>query len=292
VTRRARALALAAASLALVACGGDDDARKGSSLVDPDKEPPINSFGVEPGSGDLLLSTNRGFFRIKDGRAKRIEGRVETQDGVSPVGGFLAFRAIGEGSLIGSGHPDRKGRIADFLGFMQSDDGGKNWLADTRYGLSDLHVIRVLHDRIYAVDAVLGGVLISEDDGQNWSEHLTPPDTVLELVVDPEDRDYLLISTEREIFRSEDGGDSWRSLAPAPAARLAWPSPDELFRADQDGRVWRSEDGGDSWDAAGEIDGEPWRLETDGDRLLAALSDATIVESKDGGETWEAVFEP
>jgi photosystem II stability/assembly factor-like uncharacterized protein len=247
---------------------------------------------VEPGSGDLLLTTNRGFFRIRDGQAKRIEGTVETEDGVSPVGSFLAFRALGEGRLVGSGHPDRKEKLAEFLGFIRSDDGGRTWLASSRYGIGDLHVIRIAHGRIYAVDAVLGGVVVSEDDGQDWLEWPTPPGDVLDLVVDPEDPDYLLISNERELFRSEDAGQTWRSLGSAPSARLAWPAPGRLYRADENGRVYRSEDRGESWGAGGSIDGEPWKLESDGDRLLAALSDATIVRSDDGGESWTPVFEP
>ena len=281
-----------AVSIALAGCGGAES-DKSSRLVDPKPDPPINSLGVETGSGDLLLTTNRGFFRIRDGRAKRIAGAVDTDDGTSPVGTFLAFRTVGDGRLLGSGHPDRKGRVADFLGLMRSRDGGRHWATVSRYGIADLHVIRTLHDRIYAFDAVLGAVLVGDEEGKDWSEHPTPPGQVLDLVVDPEDADHLLISNSRDIFGSDDGGKSWRPLASGVSARMAWPSAGELFRADQNGLVYRSADHGNSWEDVGKIDGEPWKLEADGpDRLLAALSDATIVESTDGGESWKEIFKP
>jgi hypothetical protein len=289
---RRAGLSIALAAVALAGACGEDDSASSSALVAEKPDPPINSLGVEPGTGDLLLSTNRGFFRIEDGEAREVSAKVDTQDGVAPLGTFLSFRVTGEGSLVGSGHPNESGDVAEFLGFIQSDDGGRNWLQVARYGLSDLHQLRLAHGRIYAFDAVLGGVLISKDDGRNWSEHPTPPELVLDLVVDPDDADHVLISTEREIFRSRDGADTWRSITPATSARMVWEEPGQLYRADADGRVYLSEDRGDSWDQLGSIDGEVWRLEPDGrGGLVAALSDGTIVRSGDGG-SWETAFAP
>ena len=291
---RAARATLAAGLLALGVAGcGSGDGTEGSALVDPKRKPPINSLDVEPGSGALLLTTNRGFFRIAKREAQRVSGQVRTPDGRSPVGTFLTVKALGGNRLLGSGHPDRKGRLEDFLGVLRSDDGGRRWRVVSRYGLSDLHVLRLLHGRIYAYDAVLPGLLVSEDGGKEWTEKATPPGLVLDLVVDPDDRDYLVVSNEREIFRSTDGGDSWRSIARAQSARLEWPRPGALYRTDEDGRVYRSDDRGESWEALGTIDGEPWKLKAvGGDELYAALADATVVHSKDEGRTWEERFKP
>jgi hypothetical protein len=290
--RRWAALATGLLALAPAGCASNDGG-KGSSLVDPAKRPPINSLDIDPDSGALLLTTNRGFFRIANGRAARVRGVVRTADGPSPVGTFLAVKALGSGRYLGSGHPDRKGKVEDFLGVLRSENAGRSWRVVGRYGLSDLHVLRLLHDRIYAYDAVLPGLLISEDDGKKWSEKATPRGLVLDAVVDPEDRDYVLASNENEIFRSEDAGNTWRSITQAPSARLDWPTPDRLYRADKDGAVYRSDDGGEEWDTAGRIDGEPWKLKAAGpEELYAALSDATIVHSKDGGRTWKERFKP
>ena len=286
------ALVAALAALTLAGCASNDSG-KGSSLVDPAKRPPINSLDVDPDTGTLLITTNRGFFRISGGRARRVRGVVRTPDGPSPVGTFLAVKALGHKRYLGSGHPDRKGRVEDFLGVLRSENAGRTWRVVGRYGLSDLHVLRLLHHRIYAYDAVLPGLLISEDDGKKWAEKATPRGLVLDAVVDPGDRDHVLASNENEIFRSEDSGDTWRSITQAPAARLDWPAADRLYRADKDGTVYRSDDGGEEWDTVGRVEGEPWKLKATGpEELYAALSDATIVHSSDGGRTWEERFKP
>ena len=63
--------ALALALVALAGCGGgSEDARTppasgAASIVDPKGSLPlVNSLEVEPGTGKLLVTTNRGFFRV------------------------------------------------------------------------------------------------------------------------------------------------------------------------------------------------------------------------------------
>jgi photosystem II stability/assembly factor-like uncharacterized protein len=282
---------LAALTLLAAGCGGDDGGN-GSALVDPAVDPPINSLELDPAGQGLLLTTNRGFFRVEDGEATRVESEAITPDGLVPVGTFLAVAADGE-KLVGSGHPDRTGRVADFLGALGSDDGGETWRVTSRYSFSDLHVIHSIHAMLYAFDAVLDALLVSRDHGRTWEERGGPPERVIDFVVDPADPEQLLASTAKEIFRSTDGGKSWSATVAAPSARLAWPSGSALRRADEDGLVYESDNGGASWKPIESVDGEPWKLvAASDDELYLALADATILVSTDGGESWREHFKP
>ena len=289
-----RALLVAALALLLAGCGSDSDGG-GSRLVDPDKPPLINSLETDPGNPDaLLMTTNRGFFRIEDGRATRLTGTVHTPDGTSQVGQFLEIAQAPDGTLLGSGHPDQKKRVAGFLGLLTSKDDGKNWNVVSRYALADLHTIRTLGDAIYAYDFVLPAVIVSPDGGTTWDERTAPPgQRVTDFVVDPSDPDQMLTTSKRAIFRSTDGGQSWTTAAQAQAARLEWPDPDHVFRADEDGNVYNSTNDAATWNLIGRIDGSPRALKAvSADELYAALEDGTIVHSTDGGHNWDEVFSP
>lgn len=286
-------LAIVFATLALLVpgCGGDGE-NEGSALVDPAVEPPINSLELDPAGQGLLLTTNRGFFRIEDGEAKPVESEARTPDGRTPVGTFLTVATDGD-ELVGSGHPDRTGRVADFLGALSSSDGGQTWRVASRYSFSDLHVIHSAHRMLYAFDAVLDSLLVSRDHGRTWEERGGPPERVIDFVVDPGDPDQLLASTAKEIYHSTDGGKSWSATVAAPFARLAWPSAGVLRRADEDGLVYASGNGGASWEPIESVDGEPWKLRAaDDDELYLVLADATILVSADGGENWREHFQP
>ena len=176
---------------------------------------------------------------------------------------------------------------------MESRDGGRNWSVLARFGIADLHVIRPAHARIYAVDAVLGGLLIGSQSGRRWIERSTPTETTLDLAVDPGDPRRLVLSDRNGLHRSEDQGRSWRQIASGSSPRLAWPAGGRLYRADADGRVFTSDDGGTSFELADLVEGEPAKLAPLGPRhLLLALGDATIMESVDGGANWKRRFKP
>jgi photosystem II stability/assembly factor-like uncharacterized protein len=283
--------------VALGGCGDDEFASGAGSggvdLVDPDRRTLINSLSVAPGGEEILVTTNQGFFRIADGEATEVKAVVSSPDGRSPVGTFLAVASLEGETLIGSGHPDKKGRLAGFLGLLRSDDGGRHWEVVSRYGIADLHVMRSAHGSLYAYDAFIPSFLISDDEGRTWTEQEPVPGTGLDFVVDPADPGHLIASNENAVFSSEDGATSWRSVVEADAARLAWPEAGSLYRADAGGLVYRSSNAGESWELVGRIDGEPWKLEATGsEELYAALADATIVRSTDGGASWEEVFTP
>jgi hypothetical protein len=263
--------------------------------VDPSGEVPlINGLERDPGSGDLLLTTNRGFFRIdpETGEAERVRGTIKAGNAASTVGSFLYVHAVGPGEYIGSGHPEEP-TLPEFLGLIGTTDGGETWTPMSRLGEADLHKIVLAHDRMYAFDAVLGAMLVSTDDGETFTERFTPRGLILDFVVDPEDPDVLLASTEDQVFRTGDGGDSWRPIQQAAGVRLAWPAPDALYRATSAGAIERSADGGDTWEQVGQVDGEPYKFKPVGpEELYLAMADATVLHSIDGGETWEPVFTP
>jgi photosystem II stability/assembly factor-like uncharacterized protein len=295
---------LLAAALALAGCGNDDAggqdkskrAKPSARLVDLSKTPYVNAFDIEPESGDFLLTTNRGFWRIdrESGKVKQLRGRIAAGGKRSTVGTFLFFlQAGGPGKLIGSGHPDQEGTLPSFLGFIETEDGGKTWKVISRLGDADLHKILLRHDRLYAFDAVLSAILISKDGGRNFEEHFTPRGLIIDFEVDPEDPEYIVAANEDELFRSEDSGERWRPLTTGEGIRLAWPAPDALYRAGKDGVVYRSEDRGERWQEVGKVDGEPYKFKAIGpEELYLALGDGTIVHTKDGGKTWDAVFTP
>jgi photosystem II stability/assembly factor-like uncharacterized protein len=288
----------------VIGCGGESSGSAtvterplSDRLVDLSKKPPyVNALDVDPATGDYLLTTNRGFWRIdpEAGEVEQLKGRVTAEGGTSTVGTFLELLVTGPGTLLGSGHPDSKQELPPYLGLIESGDGGATWRVISRLGEADLHKIVVKHDRIYAIDAVIAAVLVSTDDGKTFTEQFTPRDEVLiDLEVDPEDPDHFFGSTETQLFRTQDGGKTWRPSDMGDRIRLVWPAPDAFYRADQDGTVHRSSDGGLRWEEVGTVPGEPYKFKAlDTEHLLLALSDGTIVETEDGGTTWTEAFRP
>jgi hypothetical protein len=292
---RALAIVLAAA-LCAAGCGdSSEEAGRSDRLVDLSKRPPfVNSLEHDENSGEFLLTTNRGFFRIdpEDDSVRRVRGTIEAGGERATVGTFLELNLDPDGQMVGSGHPDQR-TLPQYLGYLRSDDGGRRWRVVSRLGDADLHKIVFKHNRLYAWDAVLSALIVSEDGGRSFVEHFTPRGLIIDFEVDPEDPAHVLAATDEVLFRSEDEGESWRPLVQSEGSRLAWPEPDRLYLAAKDGTVSRSEDGGDTFDEVGRVEGEPYVIDAvTGDELYMALSDATILRSEDGGANWEEEFRP
>jgi hypothetical protein len=299
--RRASVVALALSLTLLAAgCGAEEDltstTARSDRLVDFTKKPPfVNALDIDPQTKDFLLTTNRGFFRItpSSGKVVPIRGTITAQGKRSTIGTFLELLVVGPGRFIGSGHPDQRGTLPSFLGFITSEDNGKTWTAVSRLGNADLHKIIRAHDRMYAFDAVLSAILISSDGGRTFTENFTPRGLIIDFEVDPADPKRIVASNENELFRSTDTGESWRPIDRREGIRLAWPAPGALYRALKDGTVERSDNGGDTWSAAASVDGEPYKFKAiSEDELYLALSDGTIMHTTDGAKTWNAVFRP
>ncbi len=240
-----RRLALLGALLALAGCGGGesgaaDTAGRSDRLVDFSLKPPyVNSLEEDADSGELLLTTNRGFFRIDPKTDKVTEQKASIEEGgkTASLGTFLELDTAADGTLVGSGHPDPGSSMPQYLGYLRSSDGGRTWEVTDRYGLADLHKIVFAHDRVYAWDAVLSAMLISDDGGQSFSEHFTPRGLIIDFEVDPDDEDTIVASTDEQLYRSTDGGDSWRPALREQGVRVHWPEADKLFIATKDGRI-------------------------------------------------------
>ena len=176
--RRAGLAAVLVALSGAAGCGGEDADRSGLSdrLVDLSAKPPyVNSLELDPASGELLLTTNRGFFRVdpESDEVRRQRGSLTADGETSTLGTFLEIKYSESGELIGSGHPDQP-TLPQFLGFLRSTDDGRSWESVSRLGTADLHKIVEKHDRIYAWDAVLDALLISDDGGTHLRRALHP----------------------------------------------------------------------------------------------------------------------
>lgn len=293
-------LLCAGLALAFGGCGSQTDSGAGGArsdrLVDFSKQPPyVNALDLDPDSGDFLLTTNRGFYRIDrdSDRVRPIQGRISAGDKRATVGTFLELAVEGPGRLIGSGHPDQEGMLPAFLGFIRSDDNGRTWKVVSRLGDADLHKIVLRHNRMYAFDAVLSALLVSRDGGRTFTEEFTPRGLIIDFEVDPSDPAHVVASNADQLFGSRDTGASWRPIDRRQGIRLAWTAPDKLYRALKDGSVETSADGGDTWKSAGRVDGEPYKFKAVGaDELFLALSDGTIMHTTDGAKTWAAAFRP
>ena len=291
-------IAVAACALVLPGCGGSAEggAKRSGRLVDFSQKPPyVNALDIDPATGDFLMTTNRGFFRI-DARTHavaRVRATVTASSQSAGVGTFLDILSTGPGQLLGSGHPDVKGQLPPYLGLIASADGGRSWRSVSKLGESDFHKIVARHGRLYAFDAVLGAMLISSDGGRSFVERFTPPGLIIDFEVDPGDADHLLAATDARLVRSTDGGKRWRPIDTGEGFRLAWPAADALYRAEKDGTVSRSRDGGERWERVGKVPGEPYKFKALGpERLDLALSDGTIVATQDGGRHWKETFRP
>lgn len=300
--RPARILIAVLMMAALTGCGSQasptapEAGPRSDRLVDLSKKPPyVNALDVDPATGEYLLTTNRGHWRIdpETDEVAQVRGRIAAQGESSTVGTFLELLVTGPGQLVGSGHPDQRNTLPQYLGLIRSNDMGRSWEVISRLGEADLHKIVLKHGKLYGFDAVLGAMLISGDGGRTFEEQFTPRGLVIDFEVDPQDPAVIFASTEDEMFRTTDGGRSWRPAATAEGIRLVWPAPDAFYRAERDGTVQRSRDRGGSWERVSQVPGEPYKLKAlTPERLLVALSDGTILETGDGGRTWEEAFRP
>jgi hypothetical protein len=296
-------LALLATAVALAGCGSDgaSDADTGSEertlsdrLVDFSQDPPyVNTLEVDPGNGDFLLTTNKGFWRIDSGdkTVTQIKGTIQAGEKRDTVGTFLELTVTGPKTMLGSGHPDNQNTLPQFLGFIRSDDGGETWTVLNRLGDADLHKIIEAHGKLYAFDAVLSAMLISDDGGKTFSERFTPTGLIVDFVVDPKNPNHILAATEDTLHSTTDGGENWRPIGSGANIRMEW-NDQGLFRADQDGSISTSTDRGITWNPIGTVDGEPYQFKTHEDELYLALSDGTIVRSTDGAKNFETIFKP
>jgi hypothetical protein len=140
-------IAVALSALLIGGCGGGGgggqrgggDRARSDRLVDFSLKPPyVNALDIDPGTGDFLLTTNRGFFRMD---AKRGAGATiaatETRL-VRSTDGARRWRPVGEGSGIRLAWPaqDALSRAVADGTVERSRDGGETWrrVVSTKHG--------------------------------------------------------------------------------------------------------------------------------------------------------------
>ena len=95
-------------AVAVQGCGADGDSPQAAErprsdrLVDFSKKPPyVNALDQDPEDGSLLLTTNKGFWRIdpeKDA-VEQVRGTIAAEGKSSTVGTFLELLSTGPGTL-------------------------------------------------------------------------------------------------------------------------------------------------------------------------------------------------
>jgi photosystem II stability/assembly factor-like uncharacterized protein len=273
--------AAATAALTLAACG-DDGGGDSESAGAPIEH--VHGLGINPGDGTLFIATHTGLFTSRDGEAtaKRVDEQFQDT---------MGFTIVGRDHFLGSGHPAPGEDRPANLGLIESTNGGESWEEVSLAGEADFHVLRYAHERVYAVNALTGLLMLSDDGGESWTER-RPPAGVIDLAVDPGDAERIVAATEGGLGLSEDDGRRWRRL-PGEIGLVAWPEPNRLYLIDANGGVQVSESGGQKWSKIGEIGGQPAALAAESaERLYAALHDGTVVESTDGGTTWDVRSSP
>jgi hypothetical protein len=286
-------IALLAAGLLVLGCGGDsDDSGQAPAPGEPSVEDPgpihVHGLGINPEDGALFVATHTGLFRAAEGErnATRVADRFQDT---------MGFTVVGPDRFLGSGHPDGREGLPPFLGLIESRDAGRTWKPISLLGKRDFHVLEASGRRVYGFgsdfETKQAGLLVSDDGGRTWQER-TPPEALFSLAIDPEDPDRVVASGEQGIYESSDAGRGWRPLDGEPAL-LAWPAAGRLFAVAFDGTVARSSEGGRSWRQVGQVGGEPAAFEgAESGDLYLALHDGTIKRSTDGGASWSVRSTP
>lgn len=266
---------------AVSACGGDKpslDRGKDQAGGEGSELQHIHGLGVDPGTSSLVIATHSGLFEAPPGGTTIRRRGTSRQD-------VMGFSVLGPGRFIGSGHPDPSQDLPPNLGLIESRDGGRSWTNISLLGEADFHVLRSAGSRVYGFDGTQGRLMTSSDGGRAWKQR-TPPAGLFDLAIAPGQPGRVVISTERGVFASEDAGKGWRPRRTDTAGLLAWPAADRLYLVDGQGQVLRSPDGAKSFKPVGTIAGQPAAFTSQGDELLAALSDGSVKRSTDGGATW------
>jgi photosystem II stability/assembly factor-like uncharacterized protein len=270
-------VAMLASVAALTACG--EDGGDGEEGATSEAIEHVHGLGVNPADGSLFIATHSGLFRTSDDSTEIERVGASTQD-------TMGFTVVGPDRFLGSGHPGPGEEGPPSLGLIESTDAGQSWEGVSLGGEADFHVLRHAHDRVYAVNALTGLLMLSDDGGETWLER-RPPAPVIDLAVDPGDPRRIIASTEAGLAVSENDGRSWRPLSDA-VGLASWPEAKRLYLIDANGEVQLSRNGGGAWDAVGQIGGQPAAMAAaDGRTLYAALADGRLVESTDGGESWQ-----
>ena len=249
----------------------------------------IHALVPEQGSGDLLVGTHVGLYRV----TVSADGSSTTE---GPIGGLdfdpMGFTLSG-GAAFASGHPGPS-TPSSFgtpnLGLIRSEDGGETWTNVSLTGRTDFHALSVATPdgdpagaSIYALDSSTPALQRSFDGGLTWSDGAEL--VARDVLADPTRPAAVYATTQDGFAISSDEGATFTVDPLAPSLYLVARAEDGLLAGiDTSGTVWR-QDPADGWVAGGSVTGVPQAMTVTGDRLYAA-DDRGVVFSDDWGASW------
>lgn len=190
--------------------------------------------------GSLLVGTHTGLRSVgRDGRATNVGSGDNDLMGLTGV--------PGSSRLISSGHPGESSDLANPLGLMSSQDGGRTWAAKSLTGEVDFHALATDGELIAGFDG-LQGIRTSRDGGTTWTQGAAIAAAALAITPGS-----VWATTERGLQRSTDNARTFGVVDGAPMLRLIAAGQDgSLWGLDLQGSAWRSADGL-SWERRGQV---------------------------------------
>ncbi len=268
------------------------------------------------GSGNLLLSTDTGFFRSSDSGHTWEPANRGLPSGVvyalASAGTMLYSSPYGHGLYVSSdtGADWRSAgdtglatsNISDILpdggnlyigsvdGLFHSTDHGTHWTVHNPQSTvcADVHRLDSADGKLYASTA--NGVFVTSDSGGRWSQDTDGMGDVSITAVAAVDGMLFAGSSSKGVFVSEDSGRHWNALDtgrfPAPDIATIAASDGTLYVASQSG-VFLSTDDGVSWRNPHHAPYGAISVAHVGDHLIAGTSLGTLYYSLDSGTTWQ-----
>lgn len=291
VSRAPRALVpslLGSLALLLAGCAGEqEDGDPAAGFTDPGMGH-VHGLGVDPTSGDVLVATHTGLFRLSQDQQDQQDGQpVRVADRWQDT---MGFTVDGE-RLLGSGHPDLREDLPAHLGLIESTDSGETWTSVSLLGEADLHALTAAGSDVYGWDSLSGAVLASDDGGLTWQDGQTF-EAVTDLAVATETTGgaALLATTVEGLLTSTDRGTTFAPFAPRPPVLLSQvemtpEGPTTLVGVGFDGRVWHLV--GESWTQVGALPAAPAAFAVTPDGGYLAATEEEVLGSEDEGQTWD-----
>ncbi len=234
----------------------------------------VHAIRRDPASGDVLLATHQGLFRLSGGQLQQ----------VGPVADFMGFTINPQGHYLASGHPATGTNLPQPLGLVTSTDQGNSWQVLSRGGESDFHALDAGPHGILAYD----GQLRFSPDGKTWKS-LEIPQPPASLATSPK-TGTVLATTETGLMRSTDNGASWANIkTPHLTQYVAWVDDTNAVGVSTEGHVLTSTDAGKTWTSGNQPTGAATAMgaskTSDGKTEVLLVVKTAVLSTTDMGAT-------